>query len=103
MAEWRCQPHQNVVADDRPFRPNSLDCWACWPRAGKVSLPVAPPEPCPHLGAVLEWCTSCGPRGEGRHIRDCDLFEKCSLVHRPDVPGLMSCDRCEHNPALRAV
>ena len=105
MAEWRCEKHANVVADDRPFRPNSPDCWECWPgrEAARVGLPTVPPETCPHLGAVLEFCTRCGAAGEGRHVRDCDLFERCSLVHRPDVPGLMSCDRCEHHPSRAAA
>jgi hypothetical protein len=37
------------------------------------------PLPCVHEGAVLEYCKTCnGSRAEGRHVRDCDLHEKCT-------------------------
>lgn len=32
--------------------------------------------PCIHEGAVLEWCNTCN--GEMKHVRDCDIYEKCT-------------------------
>ena len=30
---------------------------------------------------MIEWCTSCGgqtAKGEGRHVRDCDVHDRCT-------------------------
>lgn len=35
---------------------------------------------CVHEGAILESCTSCGVAAEGRHVRDCDLHDRCTRV-----------------------
>lgn len=35
--------------------------------------------PCAHEGAVIEFCKSRhGAMGEGRHVRDCDIHERCT-------------------------
>ncbi len=99
MTDAHCQHGSLLLPPDSewpagPWTPYCRTCWLATRGRGPVALPVATLE-CPHRGGVLEFCTRCGPAGEGRHIRDCDVYERCSLTHRPDVPGLMSCDRCE--------
>lgn len=32
--------------------------------------------PCIHEGAILEWCHTCN--GENRHVRECDIYDKCT-------------------------
>lgn len=78
-------------------------CWAFWAdpavnraRGGTGPLPVQPPPgarplPCAHEGAVVEWCTACGPR-EGRHVRDCDLHDRCT--RQPVGPHVRACAAC---------
>lgn len=59
------------------------------------SLPVASsdPLPCRHEGAVLEFCPTCNrTKGEGRHVRDCDLYGTCTRAFVSD--RTRSCDRC---------
>jgi hypothetical protein len=59
----------------------------------RVPLPVL--APCVHEGAVLEYCPTC--RGEGRHVRDCDLHERCT---RDAVsPVVRACASCPDHSA----
>lgn len=55
------------------------------PRSPRVSLP------CVHEGPVLEWCHTCGGH-EGKHVRECDIFEKCTRL--PNKAGVASCSTC---------
>lgn len=65
-------------------------------RATRVRLPLMVSEPCRHEGAVLEYCTACGSKGEAKHIRDCGLqtesgeekYERCT---RGFVSHLVQC------------
>lgn len=64
-------------------------------RVRRASPPPSGPArlslPCVHEGAVLEWCTSCG-RKEGRHVRDCDLHDRCTRdVVSTKVRACVSC------------
>lgn len=54
---------------------------------------VVYPLPCIHEGAVLEYCKSRhGELAEARHVRDCDIHEKCT---RGFVSNLVqSCSKC---------
>lgn len=55
------------------------------------SLPVLRTQ-CKHEGAILEPCNQCGARGEARHVRDCDIHDKCT---RGFVNNFMHwCGRC---------
>ena len=56
------------------------------------ALPVV--EECSSLGGILERCHTCN--GEGRHVRECDRFGKCTLAFVSTK--VASCDRCEYNP-----
>lgn len=84
------------------------ECNACRRRAARAAgLPsrpaslspspapaAAPPRfrslPCVHEGAVLEWCASCN--GDRRHVRDCDLHERCTRGVVSD--RVRACERC---------
>lgn len=49
--------------------------------------------PCIHEGPVLEFCQTCqGAKAEGRHVRDCEIHERCTR----DVvsPNVAACARC---------
>lgn len=48
------------------------------PPIRQTSPLVAKPHrlPCINEGAVLEWCNTC--TGELRHVRDCDLHDRCT-------------------------
>jgi len=42
-------------------------------------IPQRRPLPCIHEGSVLEWCTTCsGDKAELRHVRDCEIHERCT-------------------------
>lgn len=47
--------------------------------------------PCIHEGAVLEWCNTCN--GERKHVRDCDLYEKCTRGKVSDK--VRACEECD--------
>jgi hypothetical protein len=68
--------------------------------APQVQTPAPHPLPCIHEGAVLEWCNTCS--GELRHVRDCDLHERCTR----GVVGetVRSCATCgDYAPSTPAV
>lgn len=48
--------------------------------------------PCRHEGAIVEHCKSCHRDKEGRHVRDCDLHDRCTRTRVSDK--VRSCDRC---------
>lgn len=63
--------------------------------------PVQPalrrPLPCKHLGAVVEWCNSCG--GGMRHVHDCDLHERCTRGRVSS--NVRSCEDCgDYQPQI---
>ena len=87
-------------ADDHPDpRPDSpcrlCQLYATDPkyRAYWDGVPVAAVRirlPCVREGAVLESCKTCG--GESKHVRDCDLHERCTRV---SLGGpIRGCDAC---------
>ena len=47
--------------------------------------------PCIHEGAILEFCPTCN--GEMRHVRDCDIYEKCTRGFVSS--NMQSCVRCK--------
>lgn len=48
--------------------------------------------PCVHEGPVIESCSSCGALGEGRHVRDCAVHDRCT---RTSLGGpVRGCDSC---------
>lgn len=49
-------------------------------------------QPCSREGAVLESCPSCAGGGADRHVRDCDLHDRCTRV---SLGGpIRGCDAC---------
>lgn len=61
----------------------------------RVSLPTM--EPCEREGAVLEWCHTCN--GELKHVRECDLYERCTRGFVSDK--VRACSTCGDHTALQ--
>lgn len=57
----------------------------------KKREPRAHSLPCIHEGAVLEWCNECN--GELRHIRDCDIHQRCTRSYVSDL--VQACIKCD--------
>lgn len=70
---------------------------AARPKAFSTSLPVLKAAPCRYEGAVIDPCPTCS--GEAKHVRDCDLHERCTRGTIRDARGVVStrvqaCDTC---------
>lgn len=49
-------------------------------------------QPCRHEGNVLDRCHTCPAAAEGKHVRECDVHERCTRAYVSD--RVRSCDRC---------
>ena len=58
------------------------------PKPGYVGKGFPTRLPCKHEGAVVEWCMGCN--GEMKHVRDCDVHEKCTRLLCLNCPGYES-------------
>lgn len=74
LARDRADYREAWSSDDKPRTPLSL----------------SHPLPCKHEGAILEPCYTCG--AERRHVRDCDLHEKCTRGYVSNK--VKACIRC---------
>lgn len=89
MAELLAQQEARKAAGANQTYPRAA---APRPAAPARPAPKRVALPCVHEGAVLEWCSTC-KGGEGRHVRDCDLHERCTRTYVSDK--VQSCDRCK--------
>lgn len=49
--------------------------------------------PCIHEGNILEWCHSCPATAETKHVRECDIYGKCTRGFVSDK--VKACARCD--------